>query len=135
MPNDMDVLKTELSSDPLAVGYSGMDDAAAAVSLNDTGAGRTVVVRMESVDLYEAIDVTEFAALTTEQQRSVDRILGLSMIDVSPGSKARSVLVDLFPGGSVSRAAIVAAATQAISRATELGLGEVKVGHVATARA
>lgn len=133
---NIETLKDELASDPLTVGYSGMDDAMTAFSLNDLATGRTLPVgTLEATTIYEAIDTAEFDALTTFQKASLDRILGLSgSILVDPGSKARAVILDAFGVDTNTRSALVARVTRDVSRATELGLPTVKVGHVEMAR-
>lgn len=133
---DIDTLKTELTADPLAVGYSGMNDATAATSLNNHGTGRTLPVdNFSSAEIFEMIDAAEFDALTTADKALVDRVLGLGdSILVSPASKARAVLLAAFGDGTASRATMVAAVSRTVSRAEELGLGFVYPGHVQTAR-
>lgn len=133
---NIDALKTELSTDPLTVGYSEMDDATAADSLNDTSTGRTLPVDIFSgAEIFEMIDAAEFDALTAADKVLVDRVLGLGDgITVSPSSKARVVLLAAFDVGTVSRMAMVAAVSRTVSRAEELGLGFVYPGHVQTAR-
>ena len=132
----IDILKAELTNDPLTIGYSGMTDVQAADSLNDAGAGRTQTIdTLTAVEVYEIIDTSEFNALTSAQQASLDRILGLGgdIVFVNP-SKARGVMTSLFAGGTDTRASMVAALSSSISRAQELGLGKVKPGHVEEAR-
>lgn len=133
----IDDLRTELTTDPLTVGYSGMTDVAAAVSLNDDGTGRTLPVNtLSASEIYEAIDTAEFAALTAGQKSDIDRILSLgSDIVLTSSSKARAMLTAVFGAGTASRTAIVAKVSRAVSRAQELGLPTVKAGHVQMARA
>lgn len=133
---NIEILKDELTNDPLAVGYSGMDDEAAAASLNDTGAGRTLPVdTLEATTIYEAIDTAEFDALLDPQKEAIDRILSLSGgILVSASSKARAVILAAFPGGTATRTALVAEVTRTVSRGEEIGIGHVWPGHVQEAR-
>lgn len=132
----IDVLKAELDIDPLGRGYSGMDDAAVVVSINDATSGQTLNVdSLNATQLYEAIDTAEFDALSADQKTAVDRILGLGDgINVSSSSKAKAVLMAAFVAESATRAAIVAIVKRDVSRATELGLPRIKVGHVQEAR-
>lgn len=133
----LDILRTELTGDPLTRGYSSMSDVAAAADLNDDTKGSTLSVdTLSAATIYEAIDTGEFDALSTGEKAAIDRILGLgSDIVLVSGSKARTVLLEAFGGGSNSRTAIVAKVIRAVSRAEELGLPTVKAGDVQRARA
>lgn len=132
---NIQILKDELTNDPLTVGYSGMDDEAVAASLN-TVADRTLPVdTLEATTIYEAIDTAEFDALTADQKTALDRILGLSGgILVTPTSKARAVILDAFPNGTATRTALVAEVTRPVSRGEEIGFGHVYLGHIEQAR-
>lgn len=133
----LDILITELTTDPLTVGYSGMTDEQVATSLNNAGTGRTLPVdTLSAATLYEAIDTAEFDALSADQKTAIDRILSLGdAVILTPASKARAVLVAAFGAGTASRDAIIVEVTRAVSRAEELGLPVVRVGDVQRARA
>lgn len=132
----IDILAAELTGDPEGFGYSGMNNVEAAASLNDTGTGRTLPIdTLTAAQLYEAIDTVEFDALTAAQKTAIDRILGLGGdVILTPASKARAILVAAFGSGTASQIAIVAAVTRTVSRAAEIGLPTVAVGHVQMAR-
>jgi len=132
----LDILRTEVLTDPLVVGYAVMNNLAVAVFLNDGATGRTLNVNtLQAIQIYETIDTTEFDALTAAQQVMIDRILGLSGdILVGPSSKARAVLVGAFSAGTNTRASLLNEVKRDVSRAEELGLGVIGEADVWDAR-
>lgn len=128
----IDILKTELTDDPLAIGYSGMDDATAAASLNDTGTGRTLPVdTFSGADIFEMIDIEEFEALDPSVKVRVDRVTSLGgSVLVSPSSKARAVLLAAFALDTKTRNSMIAAVSRDVSRGVELGVGFVSEADV-----
>ena len=131
---DSIVLWEEISTDPLTRGYATMADAEVAADMNLL---YRAMVRdtLSSADVYEQIDVAEFQGKTDAQKVYVRDLLGLGdNIQVGPDSKARTVLIAVFGGASVTISALAAILQVSISRATELGLGIVKPGHVQVAR-
>lgn len=135
--SNITLLKTELTDDPLARGYSGMTTAQKIASLNNVD--RTLPVDIVSgAQIYEAIDQGEFDALTDPDKDKVDRITGLGdRIVVADAGRARNTLLAVFAGaaGPVTRAALAVLKTRAVSRAEELGIGEVGVGLIENAEA
>ena len=125
-------LKSELTTDPLARGYAGMNDEAAANSLNtkDRPVLRKVIPTYE---IFEAIIPSEFDALTAPIKARVQMLLGLGQISVN-GANAKLTLLGAFNGGSNTRAALIALATQLGGRGDELWLGLVTPLDVADAR-
>lgn len=131
---DFQILKTEIDTDPLTRGYSGMTDQQVANSMN--AKNRDNWVPLSSAQIFEAINRTEFAALNTQNISRVDRILGLgSGIPTEPGSNARDELVAVFGAGSNTIIRLAALANQQRSRGEEIGWGEVRPGDVVQARA
>ena len=130
----IDILKAELTDDPEFIGYSVMSNVEAADSLNT--ANRTVTREtLSSADIYETIVVSEFQALSDAAKVYVRDILALGGdVRVGAGSKARTVLIGAFGGGSGTITALAAAITDTVSRAAELGLGFVQPGDVENAR-
>lgn len=131
---DSVVLWDELNTDPLARGYAAMSDAEVAADMNLLY--RTLVRdTLSSADVYEQLDVAEFQGKTDAQRVYVRDLLGLGdNIQVGPDSKARMVLIAVFGIQSVTISALAAILQVPISRATELGLGIVKAGHVQVAQ-
>ena len=135
---DLIALKSELDTDPLARGYAGMGDAAAATSLNDATSGRTRNIdTLTAAQIYEAMDSAEFAALSVGDKTLVDRILGLGGdVLLTATSQAKAVLLAVFAGaaGTITRPAIGAAISEDVSRGVELGFGFVGHADVQDAR-
>jgi hypothetical protein len=128
------ILKTEITTDPLARGYSGMTNQQVADSLNTVNRPiqRTTLTGAE---IYEQTDITEFQGKTAAQQIYVRDIWGLGgNIAVGAGSKARTVMITVFGAGSVTIANLLAILTTNISRATEIGATFVFAHDVANAR-
>lgn len=125
-------LKAELTNDPLARGYSGMGDEAAANSLNTVN--RTINRRtVPTYEIFEAIVATEYDALTTAVKARVNLLLGLSDVLVN-GANAQATLLGAFVAGSATRANLIALAKEPCSRGVELGLGAITPSDVADAR-
>lgn len=134
---DYVILHNELSTDPLARGYAAMTDAEAAADLNTVYRTRTIE-RLDQADVYNAVVPVEFIALGAEARQEVWDIVqvgGAGGLWVRPGDTARARFITLFGAESDTIQALAALLTEDIGRAEELGLGTVKPGHVAKARA
>ena len=134
---DYVILHDELTADPLTRGYSTMSDAQAAADLNTVYRTRAVE-RLDQADVYNAVVVSEFTALSADARREVWDIVqvgGASGLWVRPGDTARARFITLFGAESTTIQALAALLTQDITRAQELGLSTVKPGHVTKARA
>ncbi len=133
--SNIDVLRTELTTDPLSRGYAGMTDAAASTDLNDSTTGRTrSLSTLSSATIYEALDSTEYAALDTGPTATVKDVIGLGPdVQVGPSSHARATLLAAFGAPSTTVANLVAVTTIPISRAEELEIS-ARVGEVEEAR-
>lgn len=132
---DIAALAAELTNDPLGRGYSGMSNAQAAASLNTvniTGPERDII------EAYELIDATvpaEWASLSAAEKQRYQTITGAGRVNIK-NANTRSSLASIFGAGTTTRANMLALqAGPQISRATQLGLGTVGDGHVASARA
>lgn len=115
-------LREEIDDDPLGLGYASETDAQVSVLLNtfNRPVGEFTV---ESVQIYEAVDDTEFEALNASQKSRVRDIYSLSgAIEVS-NSRVRAVLLALFPAGSATRNALAGLVPPDITRGQEIGLG------------
>ena len=129
---DYSVLTAELLNDPLARGYSTMSDAEAAADLNTEYCTRNLP-SISGDTAFTATDATEFAQLT-DHKRSL-WMSWTSKDSINPFSATNVAFVNwLFGAESTTIATLNALRVEAISRAVELGLGTVKVGHVQTAR-
>ncbi len=121
------MLLSEITNDPLSVGYSTMTDLQVSQSLNTVNR----VLARESIsgsELFGYTDAAEYTALTDGQKQ---QWLGLCGIDTVLKS-AVPLIKSLFGNGTVTWGAIVK--TETVSRAQELGLGSINEGDVKHAR-
>ena len=132
-------LRDELINDPLGRGYAGMDAETAANSLNteNRDRNRTEMSGREVMDAFNA-NGAEWDALATADQ---DRIISLcgrgqggSDGGLNPFGNDAKIFQDAAAGATGAIAALATARVESISRATELGLPEIKAGHVEYAR-
>jgi len=128
---DIAVLKSELTADLLTRGYSGMTDAAAATDLNTVYRTRNRS-SMTGSEILNAIVKAEFVALAVADKQMVWDVIHLG--DINPFGIEADLMTDAFGGGSATLTALAAARKDSISRADELGLGQVGAHHIATAR-
>ncbi len=130
-----DTLRDELLTDPLSRGYSTMTDQEAADDLNTAYRTRDRT-SMSASEVYNAVDQTNWVALTAVDQAEIWNILHLG--EVNPFGREASRFVAIFGGGSVTITALQAARVESITRAQELGLPQHKglllVGYVTSAR-
>lgn len=131
----IDILKVELTADPLGRGYAAMGDRAAAISMNTVDIPDELDA-ISGSQLFNALEPTEFVALTTQQAQSVRDVFGLGQeIDVRAGTNTRKVLLSAFGVGTATRMNLQALTAILVSRAAQLRLGAVSIGDVMRARA
>lgn len=133
MPVDLTELRTELDTDPLGLGYAGMDDVTAADTINATV--RSVEREfLDSAEVVPAIDPAEWPADQAVRDH-LALVLGLDRVNVREPN-IRALFGGAFPAGSNTRDALVALQTRDGTRAEELfGLGaSVTPSQVADAR-
>lgn len=135
---DIPALAAELTDDPLGRSYSGMSDSAAAVDLN-TQNRVTSVDTIGGAELWNAIDTTEYNALSADDLRIIDHI-GLLNNGIPIGAgNVKTQLFGVFGAGTTTRDNLIVLSVKQQSRAEELGiLGsslEIGSAHVAQARA
>ena len=129
----MSVLSDELTNDPLALGYSGMDAITAAAKIMATDTGRTVnITSLTGTQVINAIDKTEFNALTAVKQTKVWNVLHLG--NINPFGIEADLFIDAFGGGSTTITALQSIRKKTVSRAAELGLSRIRQGEVEEAR-
>jgi hypothetical protein len=142
-------LRTELTTDPLGIGYSGMTDQQAADSLN--AETRTELLPVEAGELTEwAMQAGRLARLRDAQTGQTDEVrslaMGAEMIlfrdngNVDPGNPNHVALINALVSAGVltaaDKTALVDQATHNISRAFEIGLHDaVSLADVRDSRA
>ena len=131
----MTALKNELSVDPLTRGYAAMSDQQVVDDLNTVYRTRSKPT-VSGSQIANALVPAEFSVLLAPDQEKVRWITQLGdSIDIGPGTNVRTMLTNIFGAGTTTRSNVVALVTENISRATELGLGELKPGYIGKARA
>jgi len=128
---DLAALKSEITQDPQALGYSGKGDEACANLLNTPN--RTI--NRESIDggtLAAALVAAEYAALTGMQRQFVDLVAGAVSIPWTANLKTQ--LGSIFGAGTTTRTNMLALQSRPGSRGEELGFGLVTPSDVAKAR-
>jgi hypothetical protein len=127
------ILRDEIVGDPLGRGYAGMTDAQVFASLTtaDRSRARNLIPAHE---LFEAITAADLAALGAGEQKRLQFLMSMGEVNIE-GVNTRAVLVAMFSGATQpTKDALLALQTQAITRAEELGLGTLRLGHVQVAR-
>lgn len=133
---NIDALKAELATGHPDTGAYDADDAVAAGELNvvNRTKNKASMTGSEILNaLKEAGPLAEYRALSDADKDKVWRICHLGT--VNPFGVEADLFIDIFGGGSASIAALQAARKDDVSRAAELGLGLVRIGHVQQARA
>jgi len=148
---DYAVLRVELTTDPLALGYAALTDAQAAAKLDALDTGRTVrrtdIALAEILAVVDPGDLTALPGTPTNAQLSQERrdlawltwLFSCSNISLlnADGSdtQVRANLLRLFGAGTGTRTRLATLQTRTVSRAQELGIGVVLAGDVTNARA
>lgn len=133
---DYTQLRNELETDPLGLGYSSLpslDNQADADLLNSLSTGRTRNrTAMTGREFKNEWDDAEFSALTDTQKNLLYSMAARD--DLDPFGVDAQTVQDIFPGGGTTITALAAARVETISRATELGFGEVTLLNCEHAR-
>lgn len=131
------VLRAELLTDPVALGYAALSDQAAADKLNATNTGRTRPQTDVPVqEVFNAIDNAAWPS-TAILQDKLRGVLSMPVVDAS-NTNTRGILGAIFPASGVTLATngrLLALGTETVSRAVELALETVLLVDVARARA
>lgn len=125
----------EIDTDPAVMGYAGKSDGEIAALLN----GETQTVdrtEITGAELLENTDLTELVALDDKRTAAYWGLVGMAVLDIAVGSNARSILTNLFAGGTTTRANMVAFVQIPIaaSRASIIGWARVYVSDIVVAR-
>ena len=154
MSDFYEVLIAELRDDPLGVGYASMTDEQVAASLSEANR-RVPTQRFISMRaIADVLDDVEYAkvkaaiqALASQSPRVADMLMFLNMpCDDSGttggldfGNESVRMMIQSLPAvdSTITQATVdklLALGEKVVSRAEELGLGEVNQYHVASAR-
>ena len=125
-------LKAELTAGHPDTGAYNVDDGIAATEINAVNRTRNKT-SLTGSEVLNNVNAGEWNALTDVQKQEVWDIVHLG--ELNPFGVEATLLTGVFGGGSVTITALAAARKEDVSRATELGLGNVGEGTVAQARA
>lgn len=132
---DYAALKTELETDPLVRGYSGMTDQQIADDMNTVYRTGTVT-ELSASQLFEAIEDSDWDTRTADQREKIKTILSLGdNIQIAPGTKARAMMASALTGATASLANLGSLESPPISRAVEVFGAAVDVAAIESARA
>jgi hypothetical protein len=132
---DYGALRSELTTDPVTLGYSGLTDTQAAAKLNATDTGRTQArTAVPVAEIYNNIVNADWPTAASTSESKLRALLGMQTIDAS-NANTKTIIGAIFGAGTQTRTNLLAIGTQTVSRATELGLGPVLVSDVTKARA
>lgn len=126
-----ETLRDELSNDPLGRGYDTMSDSEAAADLNSVYRTRQKA-SVSGGEVWDRTDPAEFSALVLDLQSKWQRLCAVDSFD--PYGPAEELAVDVFGSGSTTISNLADFRVEDISRAAELGLGEVLSQDVHKAR-
>ncbi|MEE8598019.1 MAG: hypothetical protein V3S69_00605 [Dehalococcoidales bacterium] len=133
-------IRDELDIDPAVLGYAAPNAGVEADAIADlalmSAVGQTVdVPTLSGSQLFEAIDDTEWQALTVDEKTDVQFVVSLGdNIQIAPGTKARAMMARALAGSTASLAALGVLGSKTVSRAEELGFGQVHIGDIQHAR-
>ena len=127
----LSALKAELAVDLLTRGYSGMTDEEIAVDLNTAYRSRNRT-NMSGSEVMSSVDVVAWAALSADDKRTVWDVVHMGT--VNPFGIEASIMIGVFGAGSDTISNLAAVRVKAISRATELDLGQFGTSDIAKAR-
>lgn len=124
-------LKTELTTDPLARGYAGMSDEAAAASLNaqDRTPSRDSLTGGE---LAASVVKAEYSALSAADKAYFNMLVPSASLPLT--ATLKSELGTLFSAGTATRTNLVALLKRTGTRGEELGIGYVTPSDIANAK-
>jgi len=127
----MSDLRDELINDPIVRGYAGMTDAQVVVDINLANRSRNRTT-MTGREVAAEVVNTAYDALTDAKKEQFLSLIASD--DLDPFGLGANVIKDIFGGGSATVSALAAARVEAVSRAVELKLGNVREGTVTRAR-
>lgn len=132
-----ELLRTEITSDPVALGYAGKTDQQVADLLNSLTTSRTLPrTRVDTTDILSAIQDVAWPAVASTAESKLRAILGMPSVDAT-STNIRAMLGTIFPNSgntATTRANLLALSTRTVSRQEELGLGPVEAIDVTRAK-
>lgn len=132
---DLQVLRTEIDTDPKSLGYEGKTSQEITDLLNTVGLSAETVDAgvIDAYEVVNALEGTDVAALTTLQLQRLSLVVSAGLVDIS-AAKIQSFLAGLFGAGTDTRTNLIALGQKSASRAEVLGLPIVKKEFVERAQ-
>jgi len=129
---DLTALKTEITTDPAAIGYATANGDHELIAKLMSKPGRSIDSEsLSSGVLVSCLDKTEFTALAAPEKAYLNLFVTAGTVPMT--AEVRQTLRAMFPQGSKTRQNINAATKRDASRAEELGFGRVTESDVADA--
>lgn len=125
-------LKSELTVDPLGRGYAGMGDAAVLADLFTEYRFRDQSL-IATHEILTVLDDADLTALSAADHRKLLLFMSVGVLDVS-NQRVREAFKAIFSGRTGALTRLQGLEKKAISRAIELGLGRLRLGHIQVAR-
>lgn len=114
------VLNTEVTTDPLILGYAGKSDSEIADLLNSYTTGRMIErIVIDTWEISEATVSSEWSALTAAEKQRYQTIISAGTVNVK-GANVRNSLGTMFIAGTTTRNNLIALQQKIGSRAEEL---------------
>ena len=129
---DLAALAAELTAGHPDTGAYDADSAIAATQINVVNRKKNRT-SMTGSEVLNAVNAGEWVALTDAQRQTVWDVVHLG--DVNPFGIEATLITNVFGGGSATITELADARKEDVSRADELGLGQVRTGTVQQARA
>jgi len=120
-------LRTEVQTDPLGRGYSGMTSAVLLANLQTVNRTRNKTGLTPS-EVYQNIDQIQWAGLSASEQDEVWNILHLGD-PLDPFGREATRFIAIFGGGSATITALQALRIDNISRLEEIGISGTVTEH------
>lgn len=130
---DYVALAAELNAGHPTSGAYASDPQAAANQINELNQTR-IKASMTGAEIWDATVPSDYAGLTDAQKSQWLAFCGIEKHDSSEGGLAQQIVVTLFGGGSATIAALSAARTETVSRASILGFSRVLAVDIQYAR-
>ena len=131
---NLTALKSEIVTDPKALGYAGKSDSLCADLMNARTQNGTKLGVTKDVFVNQVLAWNEVEALSAAKRDALAIMLQADNLDLSVGGNPITYLATLFGQATETFANYLALATPKISRAEELGFGTVSHTQVAEAR-
>ena len=133
-------IRAEINNDPSALGYSAIITGIGTENEKNIAIMNLLNIvnipqnktSLTGAQLWEATDATEFSALSDAAKTQWLALCGVTSLN--PFGPAQAVVVGIF-GSSNTVSTLALLRIQQVSRAQELKLQVIKVGHVEMARA